>query len=202
MVPRTSKASPRSGQPDSTAVLLARARGGDNGAREKLVARYLPALQRIAHGRLPASARRLGDTGDLVQMTLVKALDRLDQFEHRREGAFLAYLRQILINQIRDEVRQGSKMMQPLELSDALVSSDPTPLQQAIGRQALEAYDVALSRLTSQHRQAVILRIEFGFNYAQVAEALGSPSPNAARLVVSRALVRLASLMRGLNDAG
>ena len=186
--------------PGSTAILLARAREGDAGARAELMNRYLPALYRIAHGRLPARARGQADTNDLVQTTLLKALNRLDRFEHRGEGAFLAYLRQILANQIRDEARRASSMGEREELTDEIAQRDVTPLQQVIDRETLEAYDAAIAKLRSRQRQAVILRIEFGFDHAQVAEALGYSTPNAARLVVSRALLRLVSHLRNLRD--
>ena len=52
-------------------ALLARVRGGDAAAREALLRRYWPRLERWAHGRLPAWARDLNDTGDLVQETLL-----------------------------------------------------------------------------------------------------------------------------------
>ena len=46
---------------DSTQQLLHRIRAGDDAARERLLARYLPMLRRWAHGRLPSYARDLGD---------------------------------------------------------------------------------------------------------------------------------------------
>src|SRR5690349_24653258 len=61
----------------STAGLLAMARTGDDGARDQLAARYLPVLRRWAHGRLPARARGLVDTDDLVNETMLHALDRV-----------------------------------------------------------------------------------------------------------------------------
>src|SRR5690606_6265763 len=88
----------------STATLLARVRAGDAAAREQLCAQYLPLLMRWAHGRLPAAARDLAETADLVQMTLIKALGRIDEFESRHEGAFLAYLRSALLNALRNEI--------------------------------------------------------------------------------------------------
>src|SRR6476660_8945498 len=75
---------------ESTAELLERIRSGDESARERLVSRYLPILKRLGHGRLPARARDLSDTDDLVQVTLIRALDHIETFEMRREGAFLA----------------------------------------------------------------------------------------------------------------
>src|SRR5262245_9691190 len=94
---------------ESTQELLGRIRGGDAAARERLIARYLPALQKWAHGRLPARARNLTLTDDLVQESLIRALSHLEGFEPRRPGAFLAYLRQILLNQVRDEIRKTDR---------------------------------------------------------------------------------------------
>src|SRR5207249_7571997 len=42
---------------ESTATLLARVRKGDVAARDRILARYRPALHRWAHGRLPSRAR-------------------------------------------------------------------------------------------------------------------------------------------------
>src|SRR5262245_12569360 len=93
---------------ENTAVLLEGVRRGDAAARERLFARYLPVLRRWAHQRLPQDARGLRDTDDLVQDTLLSALRRVNDFEHRGEGAFLAYLRQILMNSVRDGVRRAA----------------------------------------------------------------------------------------------
>ena len=59
-------------RPDSTLLLLERARAGDEGALNDLFARYGPALRRWASGRLPRWARDLADTPDLVQDTLLQ----------------------------------------------------------------------------------------------------------------------------------
>ena len=49
--------------------------------------------------------------------------------------------------------------------------------------------------LGERDREAVILRVEFGYSHEEIAEAIGSPSANAARMTVARALVRLAEEM-------
>jgi RNA polymerase sigma-70 factor (ECF subfamily) len=74
-------------------------------------------------------------------------------------------------------------------------ASDPSPLEEAIGQEAQDRYDAALQRLKPDDREAIILRIELGYAYADVAEALGKPSVAAAHMAVSRALVRLAKEM-------
>src|SRR6187402_3279745 len=89
---------------EPTVVLIERIRAGDDRARDVLFRRYLPVLRRWAHGRLPAHARDTNDTDDLVQVALVRALHRTSEFDAQESGSFLAYLRQILLNQIRDEL--------------------------------------------------------------------------------------------------
>jgi RNA polymerase sigma-70 factor (ECF subfamily) len=182
---------------ESTARLLAAARGGDDAARNRLLARYLPRFQRWAHGRVPSSLRDLAETDDLVQVSLVKALNKMDGFEPRHEGAFLAYLRTILRNSVRDMLRQAKRRPQREGLDVDLPLNAPSPLENAIGGDVLEAYERALGALPERVREAVILRIELGFTYAEVAEAVECPSANAARMMVSRGLVQIAEDMHG-----
>lgn len=182
---------------ESTALLLDRARDGDEAARSSLLTRYLPVLHRWARGRLPSYARDLAETADLVQMTLLRALDNLDRFESQGEGAFLGYLRQILLNAVRDEVRRAARRPGHDVLPESLAGREPSALERAIGRQRLERYEAALEQLEERQRQAVVLRLEFGYSHAEIAEALDAPSANAARMIVSRALLRLAELIDG-----
>jgi RNA polymerase sigma-70 factor (ECF subfamily) len=180
---------------ENTAVLLGRVRLGDAGARERLFSRYLPVLRRWAHQRLPRAARGLRDTDDLVQDTLLGALRRLDHFEHRGEGAFLAYLRQILLNNVRDSVRRAAARPRATTLDEKLEDPAPSAIEQAVGTELVERFERALARLEPESREAIILRIEFRFSHQQIADALGKPSANAARMVVARALVTLSRAM-------
>jgi RNA polymerase sigma-70 factor (ECF subfamily) len=177
---------------ENTTVLLSRARGGDAQARDALFARFLPVLKRWAHRRLPMSARDLSDTDDLVQVTLVRALNRLGEFEPRREGAFLAYLRTILMNAVRDELRRSLRRGVPVPEDEAAWGASPSELEALVNREKLERYERGLARLVPDQREAVLLRLEFGYSHAEIAEALGRPSADAARMVVARALVSLA----------
>jgi RNA polymerase sigma factor (sigma-70 family) len=180
---------------ESTATLLARVRNGDHDARERLVRRYLALLQRWAHGRVPPRARRFADTDDLVQTTLMRALGAVQHFEPRREGAFLAYLRKILLNQLRTVVQRADAGPPLRSLPETLEGARPSPLEEAIGSEAMEAYEAALDCLTEDQREAVVLRIEMGLSFQDVAEATESPSADAARMLVARGLARLSERM-------
>lgn len=187
---------------ESTAALLALIRGGDDGARNRLLSRMYKPLLRFAHGRLPARARDLTDTEDLVQVAVLRALDHIDEFDSRREGAFLAYLRRILMRLILDEVRRIRRSAEQTELSDDIATPHPSPLEDAVGSEALERYEAALTSLTEQQREAVMLRVEMGYTYIEVADAMGNVSPDAARMIVTRALVQLSKLMQASEPLG
>ena len=180
---------------DSTGKLLIRARAGDDRAREALLARSREPLRRFAHGRLPSYARDLFDTDDLVQVTLIKVFQHMGTFEQRGEGAFFAYLRQITLNKIRDEIRRVSRRPGRAEFKESIASQARSPVEEAIGREALERYEAALLELPEAQRGLVMMRLEMGLSYREIADSTGSPSENAARMAVARAVMRLAERM-------
>lgn len=180
---------------DTTLDLVERAKSGDRDAVNLLFARFLPSLRRWATGRLPRWTRDLMDTDDLVQETVMRAVKRIGAFECRHEGALQAYLRQAIVNRIRDEVRRRSRSPELAGLDDNQADHAPSPLEDAIGAEALERYEAALTRLRPEEREAIVARVEMDCSYQQIAQALGKTSSDAARMAVSRALLRLAQEM-------
>jgi RNA polymerase sigma-70 factor, ECF subfamily len=176
---------------ESTQQLLDLVKQGDRDALERLFVRCLPPLRRWARGRLPAAARGALDTQDLVQDTVVNSLRRLDQFDSRHEGALQAYLRQAVLNRIRDEARRFSRRPAPTELSESFQAEGASPLDIAIGREGVARYEAALQRLRPVDREAIIGRLELQHDYQELAIILGKPNANAARVAVTRALARL-----------
>jgi RNA polymerase sigma factor (sigma-70 family) len=174
-----------------TLELVVRARQGDRPAMEALLERCLPPLKRWAHGRLPAMARGRMDTGDLVQEAALHALNNLESFEPRHVGAMQAYLRQSVINRIRDEVRRVVRQPAPLELPEDLPSDRTTPLEFAIQQEAYDQYRVAMSRLSSKDRELIVGRIEVQWSLAEIAHRFGLRTVDAARMAVNRAVKRL-----------
>lgn len=189
--------SPESLQSLSTQTLLTRWQSGEPAAREALIARYLPVLRRMAHNRLPAHARDLAATEDLVQLTVIKVLDRLDGFRSEGPGALLAYLRTALMNTLRDELRRCKRL--PVRVDADMLADDPaatpTPVQTVLSEQALAAYEQARLKLKPLDRDLISLRIEFGMDYEEIADLSGIRTANAARMRISRALLQLAELI-------
>lgn len=187
--------------PESTIRLLERARAGDSAAVNTLFARYLPRLRRWASGRLPRWARDVADTHDLVQETLLQTFKRVETFEARGEGAFQAYLRQAMLNRIRNELRRFGRRPDATSLDEQRPDEQPSPLEAAIGREAMERYDAALMTLKPEDRELVIAKLEMGYDYDELAAAFGRPSVAAARKAVQRATIRLVEAMRQQEEA-
>jgi RNA polymerase sigma-70 factor (ECF subfamily) len=181
---------------EPTVELIIRARRGDHSAVEAILQRCLPPLTRWAHGRLPAAARGALDTGDLVQDAAISAIARLDTFEARHVGAMQAYLRQSVINRIRDEMRRIGRRPRAVELSPDLRSDDPSPLDQALEHESYERYKSGLNALKPRDRELVIARVEAQWSLPEIAEHFGFNTVDAARMAVSRAVQRLGEGLR------
>ena len=180
---------------ESSLELIERARAGDRDALEALLARYRPRLRRWASGRLPRYARDVTDTDDLVQDVLIGTVRNFGVFEHRGEWALQAYLRQAVSNRIRDQIRRAARTPAIDGLSDSSPTPDASPLESAVGAETFRRYDAALARLDADEREAVIARIELGCSYQEIMALVDKPSADAARMMVSRALARLAQMM-------
>lgn len=181
---------------DSSLDLLRRLQAGDESALDQLIERYRPRLVRWASGRLPPYARDLAETQDLVQDTLVRAFRKIGTIEIRGEGALQAYLRQVLMNGIRQELRRIRRHPAGAPLDDNMAASAASPLDRAIGADMLARYERALDRLRPEERELVIAHVEFGFSHQELARAFGKPTANAARMALQRALLRVADGMR------
>jgi len=181
---------------DATYNLLERAKGGDREALELLFARHIPTLRRWASGRLPRWARDIADTSDLVQETVLQTFKRIEAFEPRGDGALQAYLRQAVMNRVRNEIRGKGRKPVVEDLDDGVVDDQTSPLEAAIRQEQLDRYDAAMAQLSEHERDLIVARLELGLTYEEIADAVNKPSWNAARMATARALVRLAEVLK------
>jgi RNA polymerase sigma-70 factor (ECF subfamily) len=149
------------------------------------------------------------DVDDLVQDVLSVVVRRIAGFEWRRQGAFRAWLRTILANEVRDYFRD--QKYRPIATGDSGVQG---------WLDELESPDSALSRLWDHEhdkhviaslmrrvqgdfspvtRQAFRRHVQEGEPAGQVAAALGL-SLNAVLLAKSRVLKRLRQEAAGLVE--
>jgi RNA polymerase sigma factor (sigma-70 family) len=180
----------------TTRSLLVRVRHGDRQALDTLFSRLLPPLHRWARGRLPRWARSGADTGDIVQEALLSTLGKLEGFDSARRHSLRAYLRQAIRNRICDAVRKSVRSPS-VALEGIDLVSRASPLEDAIGEENAFRYREALALLDTDDQDLIVGRIELGYSYEQLALATGRPTPDAARMAVRRALLRLAEALAG-----
>ena len=159
------------------------ARNGDAVARQQLCARTLPALRRWA-----ARFKHAGhDADDLVQTAYLRALSRLGDFEVRGDGSFAAYLRQILLNEIRAELRRRRRHGDAVELDDALAIHGDPVVEHALAHERASALHRALRNLSRRQREHIALRMHAGLSFGEIAARTGG-NADSARMIVTRAL--------------
>ena len=181
---------------EDTVDLLELVKIGDRAALDRLLQRVIPVLRRWAHGRLPGAARNAMDTVDLVQETVISAIRRLDGFDARSQGALQAYLRQAVMNRIRDLARYHKRRPTQTPLPEQMHDDRSSPLDLAIGAQNVERYERAMRNLAAADREAIVGRLEMQYDYEELAVVLNKPSAAAARMAVTRAMKRLAQELR------
>jgi len=188
---------PHGDRVESSHRLLDRARGGDTRALSALFRRQGVALRKWARGRLPRWARAFTDTADLVQEALFQTFRRIDRFEDRGKGALQSYLRQAVTNRIRDEMRRVARhpIDDSLPTEAAFRSVDPSPFDTTLDAELERKYKLALTTLTDDEQLLVVARMELGYNYEQLALISNRSTPDAARVAVRRAVLKVAERM-------
>ena len=103
----------------------------------------------------------------------------------------------------RSSAPRQARLTESGRASSSSFSEEPTwggpdpaasPLEVALGREAVGRYEAALARLRPRDREAVRARLERQRSYEKLAEALGVGTATA-RVVVTRALGRLIEAM-------
>ena len=186
---------PSSADVSSTVELVTLAQRGDQSAVDRLFARHTAPLRRWAKGRLPRWARDLTDTDDLVQEALLQTFKRIGDFQPHGTGSLHAYLRQAVVNRIRDELRRRGRRPDVTCLDTSHADDGLSPLDAAMDHEALDRYGRALARLRPEDRETIVARVELGYTYEELAATLGKPTPDAARKAAHRAVIRLVEEM-------
>lgn len=116
-------------------------------------------------------------------------------FEPRRQKALQSYLRKAVMNRIRDEMRWAGRRERPVSIDSIDLTAPVSLFDQAVGEEQRARYRAALERLEPRDRELLVASLELGYSYEQVALATGRSSPDAARMAIRRALLRLAKEM-------
>jgi RNA polymerase sigma-70 factor (ECF subfamily) len=111
----------------------------------------------------------------------------------RGPGMFQAYVRQAILNRIRDQVR-WARTRPDGGITERIEDRAPSPLESAIGADLLDQYESALAQLSEDERRLIHLRVELDFSYPEIA-AIMERTPDGVRMAAQRALRKLAKIM-------
>jgi RNA polymerase sigma-70 factor (ECF subfamily) len=188
------------GGSESTALLL-RARDGSADALNELYARFGPRLLSLIRLRMGPGIRPVTDSRDILQATLLKSFQHLDEFAGSDTRSLMAWFARIAENEIRDQAdRQGRQRRdkareEPLDAASPVSAHMRTAVSQLIVDEETERLERAIARLEEPHREAILLRKFEELSYAEMASRLGR-SEDACRMLVTRAMVALTLLLQ------
>jgi len=191
----------------SSVELVRRAQAGEEEALARLLERYSERIRPMVRARLGTRLRQRVDSLDILQETFIEAVRLFDGFEMRDESSLLRWLARIAELRVKEAAQRESAAKrdagreQPLDDSEVgevlegeLAADAISPSGEVAREEARERIVRCLERLPDEQREAILLRDYAGASWKSVAEALGRPSPGAARMLHARALARLAAL--------
>lgn len=196
-------------------MLLAKHQAGDPRALNALLERHYPNVERIVRVRLRAAGDARADCSDLVQQTMIQALQNLDQFEQREDARLIDWLARIAEREVlahhrkqraaRRDVRRETPKLESDDAAAPLhvaVSGDSTPSERAARDDDKAVLDQCIAALPEDMREVLLLRDFAGASWSHIAEQLGRPSSDAARKQHERALSALREAVRGRLGSG
>jgi RNA polymerase sigma factor (sigma-70 family) len=174
---------------------LQRAQQGDAAALDRVIARLQPRLRRFATRRLPAWARGVAETEDLVQDVLMNTVRQLPQLQLPSDAQLYSYLCAAIRKRVLDEMRRARVRPMARSLDSQSPDLAPPPDEAAAFAELHERYERACARLTEEQRQAVTLWIDLGMSYSEIATITAKPSADAVRMLIARSLAKVANAM-------
>jgi RNA polymerase sigma-70 factor, ECF subfamily len=191
----------------STFGLIDRIRQGDREAFTPLFQKYRPRLAVFVHYRLSPQLRAQIEIDDILQETLLKAYEELEQFSYHGPGSYFRWLSRIAEHVIVDEARyRGREKRRAVEVVPFRSESNPAGPEPADNRSPSRLFAQSenvrslmqkLDSLPANYREVILLSKVEGQSTAEVAAKLGK-TRDATALLLHRALKHL----RQIKDSG
>jgi len=185
-----------------TTALLQRVREGSDDALNRLFDHCAGRLLAFIRLRLGPALRARVESRDILNESLLKAFQHIDQFERSDGRSLMAWLARIADNEIRHQAelhgreRRDMARAVPLEGAQAeLAGRLRSQTSRLALREALERLERALESLDPDQREVILLRRFEELGFAEIGRRMDR-SPDACRMLLSRALAALTLRMR------
>jgi len=189
---------------------IRQAREGSADALGELLAAYRNYLRLVAVSCIDRQVQGKADASDLVQETLLKAHQSFPKFRGSTEQEWITWIRQILVNNLADLRRRFSLQARRVErersleamadrssqlLGDLVQAHGRSPSQSAQRRELGVILADALAGISPEDREVVVLRNLRELEWKEIG-ALTGRSPDAARMLWTRALARVGRILK------
>lgn len=172
------------------ARLIARAIEGDANAFGELYSHNLEAIYRYIYYRVAIRE----DAEDLSEQVFLKAWEALPGYRVK-EFPFSSWLYRIAHNLVVDYHRR-SRPVVPIESvpSERLEVGEPNVLTRVIETEEVETLVKAITKLSDEQQQVIVLRFVEGLGHREIAAIIGK-NEGACRMIQLRALAALNELL-------
>lgn len=187
---------------------LEQARDGDASVMGQLLQHYRDYLLLIANREVDPAVQNKVAPSDIVQESLLTAHQEFEQFAGKSEGELRAWLRQILINDVYQAGRKFRAQKRAVSRERPIVFTSSldrgiadvanTPRTDALANEEAQTLQQAMKQLGQEHQEVIRLRNWQELSFAEIGEHMDR-SPDAARKLWSRAIMKLQSLL-GQSD--
>ena len=186
------------------ALLVDRAKNGDANAYGTLVEKYSSFVYRTIFYDI----KNHEDAEDIAQDVFIKAYGALNGF--RYDSEFSTWLYRICKNAVYDYVRKANRN-KTISVSDRTYDDENEkeadipdrsgtyePEKQVLSRETTRLVREAISDLSDEHREVIVLREIEGYSYAEIADML-SLEEGTVKSRLSRARIALKKKLEGQN---
>ncbi|MFH2001416.1 MAG: RNA polymerase sigma factor, partial [Planctomycetota bacterium] len=175
--------------------LVVEAKQGDAGAVDALYRLYKDRLMRAARKRLGQDLRKYMETQDILQSVWKDALTDLDRFQYKNQKAFFNWLLLRIVRKIQDKWRyynSKKRSWNPEACHQIMAGCNESQhskshaaadsCESAISNEKMEAIIPLMESLSPDHRKVLLLRLNEGKTYVEIAEIMNRSEPATRQL--------------------
>ena len=187
----------------ATTILLAQAKAGSGDALNHLFDHVAARLLALIRLRMGPRLRMRMESRDILQASMMKAFERLEQLKGESSASLMAWLARIAENEIRDQAEYLGRRRRDMDRNVSLNKNEDIALRAQVRSQVsqlvltdeMKRLEKALEDLDPDHREIILLRKLEELSYKEIGRRLGK-SADACRMLLARAMTALALEMK------